>query len=541
MIDSSRMESPIEHWTICIALFLGSLLLIAVTLNDYGVTWDEPPYFHASDLHVRWVIDFLNNLANGNFHQSLSDDYIKSLWHWNPYNVPHPPFSRIISGLTNTLTAPWLDKFAAYRLGPALFFAVLTAVMYLWMSEVFGRATGIFSALALIATPNLFGFAHIAVTDMPLASMWFLTAYCFWKGLNSWKWSVGFGAAWGLALATKFPALLIPIPLILWAHLFQRHKYANNIAAMLFLAPLIMIASQPYLWHQPGPRILEFLHEGINRAYRPETNFMIYFFNQLYFTDQIPRYYPLFIVGVTTPEPVLALALIGLVSIPWLHRWRPAPALFAINSAFVLIMGLLPGAVLHDGVRQLLSALPFLAALAGVGFYILFTWSAKAAQGSKALKEIANVKGKIIGALFLLVLFSPALDIYLCHPFQLSYYNRLVGGIRGAYARGLETTYFMEAMTPGFLKSLNEKLPKNATINASFANFMFTYYQNEGRLRRDIRIASKQPFDYYILLNRRSVLSPRERQLTHAAVTPYLSVTVAGVPLVYVWDFKKPG
>jgi len=65
----------------------------------------------------------------------------------------------------------------------------------------------------------------------------------------------------------------------------------------------------------------------------------------------------------------------------------------------------------------------------------------------------------------------------------------------------------MEAMTPGFLESLNEKLPKNATINASFANFMFTYYQNEGRVRRDIRISSKQPFDYYFLLNRRSVCS----------------------------------
>ena len=121
MIDSPRMESPIEHWTICIALFLGSLLLIAITLNDYGVTWDEPPYFYASDLHVRWVIDFLNNLSNGNFHQSLADDYIKSLWHWNPYNVPHPPFSRIISGLTKILAAPWLDKFAAYRLGPRFF------------------------------------------------------------------------------------------------------------------------------------------------------------------------------------------------------------------------------------------------------------------------------------------------------------------------------------------------------------------------------------------------------------------------------------
>ncbi len=542
MIESFYRNPRLARWTIPAALFLGSLLLVTATLKDYGVTWDEPPYFYASDLHFRWIIEFGNDLVKGELRQSLRDQNIMAAWHWNPYNVPHPPFSRIISGLTKHIFSPWLDKFSAYRLGPALFFAALVLVMYLWMTELFGRATGLFSAFALVVMPNIFGFAHIAVTDLPLASMWFLTAYCFWKGLTNWRWSVALGVVWGLALATKFPALLIPVPLILWAHLFQRHKYVNNIFAMLFLAPLIMVASQPYLWHQPGLRILEFLHEGISRAYRPETNFMIYFFNQLYFTDQLPRYYPLFIVGVTTPEPVLALALMGLVSIPWLHQRPVAPALFAMNAAFVLIMGILPGAVLHDGARQLLAALPFLASLAGVGFYVLVTWSAEAAQRSKVSKGVANVKRKIIGALFLLVLFSPALELYLCHPFQLSYYNRLVGGIRGAYEKGLETTYFMEAMPPGFLKSLNEKLPKNATINASFANFMFTYYQNEGRLRRDIRISSKQPFDYYILLNRRSVLSPRERQLTRAAVTPYLSVAIAGVPLVYVWDFKKkPG
>ena len=66
----------------------------------------------------------------------------------------------------------------------------------------------------------------------------------------------------------------------------------------------------------------------------------------------------------------------------------------------------------------------------------------------------------------------PAFDLVAHHPFQLSYYNRFVGGTRGAYARGLEVTYFMEALTPDFLQLLNEKIPENATITASFANFI---------------------------------------------------------------------
>jgi hypothetical protein len=540
MIHNPDRAATLVCRRISVGLFLGTLLLVAATLKDYGVTWDEPSYFHAADLHIAWITELGKNVVQGNINQSLTDEDIKAAWRWAPYHVPHPPFSRIVSGVTRSIASPWLDKFSAYRLAPALFFAVLITVMFLWMSELFGRATGLFSALALVVIPNLFGFAHIAVTDMPLASMWFLTAFCFWKGMNDWTWSAVLGVVWGLALATKFPALLIPLPLILWSHLFHRNRYANNVFAMLFLSPLIMIVTQPYLWHQSGLRIMEFLYEGLSRGYRPETNFAIYFFGQLYSTQQLPWYYLLFLVGVTTPEPILALAIIGIVSMPWLRERVSTMALFAINAAFLLGLGLLPGAVLHDGVRQLLSALPFVAALAGGGFFVLAAWLMTVAQRWKRFQSVANLKTKVVGTLCLILVFSPGLDLYLCHPFQLSFYNRFVGGIRGAYARGLEVTYFMEAFTPEFLTSLNDKLPPNATINASFANFMFAYYQREHRLREDIKFTDSGPFEYYVLLNRRSVLSPREQLLVNGPHQPFLSVTLAGVPLVSVFEFKKP-
>ncbi|TMA93897.1 MAG: phospholipid carrier-dependent glycosyltransferase [Deltaproteobacteria bacterium] len=538
MNDPKPLESRASRWFIPVVLFLGTLLLIGVTLKDYGVTWDEPPYFHASDLHVRWISGFSANIVTGELRNSLDDQAIRAAWHWNPYNVPHPPFSRIVSGFAKEISSPFLDKFSAYRMGPALLFAVLVTVIYLWIKELFGAATGLFSALAVILTPNLFGFAHIAVTDLPLAAMWFLTAYSFWKGLSNWKWSVVLGIVWGLALATKFPAALIPIPLILWAHIFHRDKYVNNVFALLFLAPVVMIATQPYLWHQTGLRVLEFLYEGISRAYRPDANFPIYFFDQLYTTKQLPWYYSFLIIGITTPEPLLALAFIGLGSIPW-SKQRSATLLFLGNTAFVLLMGLLPGAVLHDGVRQMLSALPFLAGLASAGFYVLTTSLLNLARGTTRFQQIANLRAKIIATWFLVLCFSPALDLYLCHPFQLSFYNRLVGGVRGAYERGLETTYFMEAFTPSFLQTLNERIPKNATINASFASFMLDYYQKEGRLRRDLKITNEKPSNYYVLLNRRSTLSPQERNLINGKSEPYVAVTIAGVPLVSVFEFEK--
>ena len=34
------------------------------------------------------------------------------------------------------------------------------------------------------------------------------------------------------------------------------------------------------------------------------------------------------------------------------------------------------------------------------------------------------------------------------HPYELSYYNELIGGPRGAWARGFELTYWYDAFNP---------------------------------------------------------------------------------------------
>jgi uncharacterized protein (DUF486 family) len=308
---------------------------------------------------------------------------------------------------------------------------------------------------------------------------------------------------------------------------------------MLFVAPIIMVAIQPYLWHNTGVRVLEFLYEGISRGYRPDTNFGVAFFGKTLLSSQLPWYYAFFIVGITTPEPFIVLALVGIVAIAWNSKQRAALMLFFLSGTFIMTLGMLPGAVLHDGVRQLLSALPFIAALAGAGFHFVFRFLAR--LGSNHLQAVRFGLGKLKIAAFLLPLlcFSPFLDVYLSHPFQLSYYNRLVGGPPGAYHHGLETSYFMEAFTPKFLRMLNQKLPPNAIINASWANFMFRFYQREMRLREDIKITDGQTFQFYILLNRRTALGPREKRLMDSPVVPFLGNDLAGVPLVSVFEFNK--
>ena len=535
IIDPRRWLGP---WIVPWLLAGGIFSLVAFTASHYGVTWDEPKYFVASDLEVRWFGEFFKGLVRGDLDSVLSDEKIESAWRWDTYHVPHPPFSRLLSGLTKAALSPFMDKFTAYRVAPALFFTLLVTVMYLWMAALFDRATGLFSALALVLMPNLFGFAHFAMTDMPLTALWLTTVYCFVKGLNDWRWSIALAVVWGLALATKFPAFLIPIPLLLWAHLYHRHSYHNNVFSMFFLSPIVMVSLQPYLWHKTFPRLAMFLYDEVSRGYRPEVNFAVYFYNKIFATSTLPWYYTFFMTAVSIPEVILFLSLIGIGAILWVKPQREVMVLFLLNAVFILVLGLLPGAVLHDVNRLMLPVLPFLVGLATCGFFVLARYLTERCQSLGALHGIGHLRAKLTGLVMLLILFVPAVDLFTYHPYELSYYNRLVGGVQGAYKRGLEVTYLMEALTPDFLKFLNRELPPNTVINALVSNGMLTYYQAENRLRRDIQITYGEDFDFYIQFNRRSAFTDFDRAIS-INVRPYISFGLYGVPLVSIYKSKQ--
>lgn len=73
------------------------------------------------------------------------------------------------------------------------------------------------------------------------------------------------------------------------------------------------------------------------------------------------------------------------------------------------------------------------------------------------------------------------------HPYQLAYYNELVGGVLGARRLDLETIYY--AVTYGyFLPTLN-RLPSNAEIWVMPNSWdVLYYYQRQGMLRTNLVI-----------------------------------------------------
>jgi hypothetical protein len=195
---------------------------------------------------------------------------------------------------------------------------------------------------------------------------------------------------------------------------------------------------------------------------------------------------------------------------------------------FWLIVAHLPTTPKHDGIRQLLSIYPFLGLMSWLG---LMGWQEKLNQSprlpGRRLLQIISVPA---------ILIMLALGVYRCHPFELSYYNALIGGIRGAEEKGFELTYYLEAITPGFIKRLDPYLDNARTVYLMPPwPLLLNQYAQHGVLTGNFSVATLgtgATIDYLLILRRRGYVS----DALYKAVTPLEEVTYNGVSLVKFYE-----
>jgi hypothetical protein len=154
----------------------------------------------------------------------------------------------------------------------------------------------------------------------------------------------------------------------------------------------------------------------------------------------------------------------------------------------------------HDGVRLFLPTFFFLAALAGWGT----VW---AADGLDRLSRRRARLGRWV--LATLVLGPAAWELVRIHPYELSYYNELIGGPRGAWRAGFELSYWYDAFNDRTIAEIEDRLPRGAAVD--FFNPMtmpetFAELQALGRLRGDLKLGLQAPtaFPYVWLLTQDS-------------------------------------
>ncbi|MCX5902953.1 MAG: glycosyltransferase family 39 protein [Proteobacteria bacterium] len=519
--------------------------LIAATADDIGWTCDEVYYFNSSELIITWTSALFKALPHGNAGAILSASITDQYWLWDMPHNPHPPLYKIISALTLVLFKQYLGEFTAYRLSSALLCAVLMFVLFRILQKRYGTAAGVCGGLSLLFMPRFFGHAHIAATEIPLTTFWFLACCAFWRGLTQRSGIILLGILWGCAIATKFTGLLLPAPLILWALLYKERRGLSNLVIALPLALLIALLVNPGWWHDPIGKIINFVQISLSR----ETSIRIptFFLGKTY-SFSPPWTYAWVMTAITVPVTTVFAFILGLLTLYRDTANRRFNNLMFINCLFPLLITMLPNAPVHDGTRQFFYLFPFMAYFSGAGFHFL----------AERMMAAMKIKKVLIPAALAIFTLYPAYQTMRIHPYELCYYNELVGGVRGAYALGMETTYWYDVVNGKFLKILNRDIPQGAAVSMWVGNqAYFEFLQDKGKIRKDIKFItpdiivtitnkgadfkfSPETPQYLILLSRQGTFNELYWNIYYKN-RPLYSLKLEDIPLIslYRWSDIK--
>jgi 4-amino-4-deoxy-L-arabinose transferase-like glycosyltransferase len=463
-----------------IAFLLGffTLVLLILTAPSIGLTWDEPAYIAAARSYQGWFREFLANPSEA-FEQEVIDQY------W-AVNHEHPPMDKVWSGFVWEGARHVFDDLVAHRLGNMILVSVMVAMIYLWVEKAYGWIAGLTAAAALMALPRFFFHAHLAALDVPAAFAVFTMTFCFiqWLDRPSWKWTFALGLVFSVAFATKINTFFVPPTLFLWALIFQRRWY---LFIRLGVASLMGLGGAVLLWPWLYPDILARIEDYILFITVDHWEIGQWYFGQFYMPP--PWHFPFVILWAVVPLTVTFLYLTGIIRALRDRKRDGGLGMLFILSALVPILALSIGqSMVYDNDRLFMPTFPFLAALAGIGFAWLVAGIHKRVDHDR--KPWLNPA--LSAGLALIVFLPPLVSAVDLYPHLLSYYARSVGGLPGATRLELESTYWCETYAEA-LPYINENAAHGDMVWVEpWSHDVLLYYQLEGKLRSDLRIAAAE-------------------------------------------------
>lgn len=442
------------------------LLLVALlwafafpSLDQYNVSWDEAlGDLFFGERYLSYYTSFdpaYLEFAEDPYPEGHSPDLGLSPFRRIPWE--YYPFANTLAAATSEILSRqlgWLDAFDGFHAFNLLVAALFIVVFFRFLAVRFGLVSATAAIGFLFTSPRVFSHMMANIKDFPLMVFFTFTLLAFLHAFErgSPRGLLLAGALWGTTLAVKANALFLPFVVLFtifpgrlpetWFP--RKTRLLATLTGGGILGGIVLIASWPYLWADPLVRLRQhFDYIAFREGYtRPESIAPV-----------------LEAIGFTTPLVFLAFLLIGLV--PCLQRARRgdrASRMLLVWIAVVLGRFLPPQAVNFDGVRHFLELFPALAAVAGVGVAVV---------GSRLADLVGTaIPGRRLKAMFLMAVLLPGTWATLrTHPFQLVYWNSLVGGYPGARARGLPqaSDYWGKSYRLG-LEWLNENAMPNSLL-----------------------------------------------------------------------------
>ncbi len=533
--------------------------LLLAGSRDLGMSRDESFYVLAAQDYGAWFEELAEDPST-----ALTQESIDRGW---DYNHEHPGFVKSMFALSWIAHQKWEifpDDSSAFRFPGMLSAGLLLWLIYIFGSRVFGRSAGLFAAMAYALMPRPFYHAHLDCFDVPITLMITLAIYAYWRSLRSRLWVVGFGLAFGLALASKHNTWVLPgIFLIhfVWMVLGIRGQKRRgepvpaNIStrpwwmiSMSTLGPLVFLGTWPWLWNDTLARLGWYIrfhtgHEYYNIAYLGET----------WFRPPFPIHYPFVMTLVTVSLVVLCLSVYGLayrfraaIPEPWARRfWPNGKAKPDASRTDVLLIGAmlapvvviaLPSSPIFGATKHWMPAYPFLAMYAGLGFWRLAerlkVWARKWFKPARWRQTAATL------ALAIVLLAPSAADAVHSHPFGLSHYTFVAGGVPGAADMGMNRQFW--GFTTGSLVDFfKEEMPDGGTVwLCDTTNIAWRMLQRDGLIPSNIRDTGNMARADFIMVHHEDHFAEVDAQawLAFDSAAPAHVLTYDGVPIITVYE-----
>jgi 4-amino-4-deoxy-L-arabinose transferase-like glycosyltransferase len=548
-------------------LALGYAALLLATAKTLGYSRDEGFYFDAARIYGAWF-----ELLVRDWQSAVAPAAVDR--HWTA-NHEHPALMKSLFALSHEyLHERWQwfrEPGTAYRFPGMVVSALAIAVTYLWGARAMGRWAGLSSALLFGLMPRVFYHSHLACFDMPVASLWLLTTYAYWRSITTGglTWAVTTGIFYGLLLNTKHNSWLLPGALVLhwlitrgpalWRGIKQaRVAVPTALFAMAIVGPLLFYAGWPWIWRNTGARLAEYVAFHMGHEY-----YNMEFLGRNYWKPPMPRLYAWVMTAATVPGITLLLFGVGLVDSlrsairgyigP---RFEPTPArtgedasssaqgdrhsrwetdaLWLVCIAFSYAPWLSSNTPIFGGTKHWLTAYPFLCLFAGRGF------SLACERLSACFGRSARHRALLAGLVFVSVVTGPLVMTLHSHPWGLSAYTPLVGGASGAATLGLNRTFW--GYTTGSVADfLNQHVPPGGSVYVHDTAYpSWEMLRRDGRLRSDITGVGSIDASSFALYHHEPHMGKVEFQtwVAYGTTTPVFIGAYDGVPVI--WVYARP-
>jgi Dolichyl-phosphate-mannose-protein mannosyltransferase len=560
MIGKRRPIDFRDH-LIGLALGAGYVTILVLTASKLGYARDEGFYFRAAESYAGWFDRLLANPS-----AAMERGAVDGAW---GANHEHPALVKSLFGLSwKLLYKNWhlfSEEGTSFRFAGMCFAGMGLWLIYIWGAEVRTRLAGLVAALLFALMPRVFYHSHLDCFDVPIATMWALAAYVYWRSLRSGTlgWALLAGVAFGLALDTKHNAWFLPIAAVLHTSLtrggtilrgFRRGEFRVPLAlvSMATLGPLVFFALWPWIWFDTVARLTAYVQFHLNHEY-----YNMVFLGENYWKPPMPRGYAWLMTLGTVPTITLVLFGIGALSRirahlarvfhwsgPAAHDAAGTDLLWAIGVGIAYAPWLSTSTPIFGETKHWFNAYPFLCLFAGVGFDVVArSMRPLALRISERVPRLGRVlPGWGYDALLAIVTLSaPLVETVHSHPWGLSNYTPLVGGAAGAASLGLNRQFW--GFTTGAVTDyLNAHVhPGDSVFIHDTAGDAWDMLHRDGRLRPEVGAAWAPHQGTFALYHHEEHMEGVEYQIwtAYKTASPVHIGSYDGVPIIYV--YAKPG